>query len=158
MWADNLIAEYEDGRRDLDRMRNELGTTELDLADKTLIGGMVSDMTFTLNWLKIGREPGAMRGNDRRSVYQHQVYMDMDLFPSLELEVKEELPDEDKRAIINILMILSARERQCYVLLNAYQLTMNEIAEEINVSLSSVQTFLERADKKINKKLVVKMS
>ncbi|HLR58903.1 MAG TPA: sigma factor-like helix-turn-helix DNA-binding protein [Pseudogracilibacillus sp.] len=154
MWADTLITEYEEGRRDLNRMREELGTTERDLSDKTLINGMISDMTFSLNWLKIGKEPGALRGNDRRSVYQHQVYMDMDLFPSLELQPKEELPDDEKKAIIDILMILSARERQCYVLYNAYALTMREIGEELKVSEDTVRTYLNRADKKINKKLV----
>lgn len=154
MWADNLIAEYEDGRRDLGLMRNELGDTELDLADKTLISGMVSDMTYSINWLKIGREPGTFQGIDKRAAYQRQMYVDdMDLFPSLELEIKEELPDDKKRAIIDVLMILSARERQCFILRKSYVMSLGEIAIDLSISKSSVQTFLSRAESKIKKRM-----
>lgn len=155
MWIDQLTSEYEVGRKELNEMRESLTDSELDKIDKSRINGMIRDMTFSLNWLKIGREPGNLRGIDRRSIYQRRVIMDMDLFPSLEIEPEqEELSDEDKQAIIDILTTLSARERQCYVLYNAYEMSMSEVAAELKITKSSVQTFINRANGKINKKIV----
>src|SRR5690625_2421827 len=97
MWIDQLTSEYEMGRKELNEMRDSLSDSELDRMDKPKISSMIRDMTYSLNWLKIGREPGNLRGIDRRSIYQRRVLMDMDLFPSLEIDPEqEELSNEDK--------------------------------------------------------------
>lgn len=175
-WADKLLLEYEEGRRGLSGMKNGLNDDidyligdkephEIDLEtrelielkkqDKSQISSMVRDMTFSMNWMKIGREPGKLRGIDRRSIYQRRVIMDMDLYPSLDIEPEqEELSNEDKSAIVDVLIDLSVRERQCYVLHNAYGMSMAVIGKEIGVSKSSVQKYIVRANDKINKKIV----
>lgn len=155
MWADQLISEYDEGRRTLNDMRDSLTDSELDSLDKRQINGMIRDMTYSLNWLKIGKEPGSLRGIERRSIYQRRVLMDMDLFPSLEITPDdEELSNEDKQAIVDILLVLSARERQCYVLHNAYEMSMSEVGSELGITKSAVQKYIDRANKKINKKIV----
>jgi|SRR5690625_336741 len=155
MWVDQLINEYTEGRKELIETREKLTDSEIDNLDKRQVNGMIRDMTFSLSWLKIGREPGALRGIDRRSAYQRRVLMDMDLFPSLEIQPdQEEISNEDKKAIIDILIDLSVRERQSYVLHNAYEMSMADIADELGISKSAVQTFLERANRKINNKIV----
>lgn len=150
MWVDRLVSEYSEGKEELEEMRELLTDSELDQLDKTQINGMIRDMVFGINWMKIGREPDSLRGIDRRSVYQRRVLMDMDLFPSLEIVPEpEELSNEDKRAIVEILVKLSVRERQCFVLHNAYRMSMSDIADELGVSKGTVQSYLKRANKKI---------
>lgn len=153
MWVDQLINEYEQGRKSLVKLTEGLTDSELDKSDKTQIISMIRDMTFCIDWLKTGREPGNLRGIDRRSVYQRRVLMDMELYPSLEIAPNErELTNDEKQAIVDILVDLSLRERQCFILHNAYKMSMAAIGKELDISKSTVQTFLTRANKKINKK------
>lgn len=155
MWVDNLIMEYQKGIRGLKEMEKELTDSEIDQLDKKQLNSMIRDMTYAVNWLKIGKEPGSLRGIERRSVYQRRVLMDMDLFPSLEIEPdEEELSNEDKKAIIDVLTYLSVRERQCFVLHKAYGFSMGEIEDELGISKSSVQKYIERATNKIKNKIV----
>ena len=155
-WVDSLLIEYEDGRKKLREMINNLNPNSIeDAQDRKQINSMIRDISYSIDWLKIGREPGTLRGIDRRSVYQRRVLMDMDLYPSLEIEPEQaEISKEDKQAMVNILMDLSLRERQCYILHNAYKMSMSEIAGEIGVSKSSVQKYINRAGEKIKKKIV----
>ena len=150
-WADRLIHEYEDGRKELRKMKNRLGDSELDRLDKTQINSMIDDMSYAIDWMKTGRRPGNLRGIDKRSAYQRRVLLDMDLFPSWDLEPKrKELTEEQKNAIVNILLCLSHRERQCYLLHMAEGWSLQEIADELNISKSTVQKYLERAKNKIS--------
>jgi|SRR5690625_2980662 len=154
-WADDLIVEYEQGREGLREMKKVLSDTEYDKLDKRQINSMIRTMSFSIDWMKTGKEPGNLRGIDRRSIHQRRVLMDMELFPSLEIYPEDkELTEDDKQILINILSTLSARERQCFILHNAYQMSMNEVGKELNISKSAVQTFLERANKKVKNKML----
>lgn len=154
-WADKLLAEYEDGRKGLKSMKDSLNLDDLaDQEDKKQINSMINDMSFSIEWLKKGRRPGNLRGIDRRSAYQRRALLNMDLFPSLDIEPEERvLSDDEKRAIINILVELSHRERQCYLLHMANGLSMQSISDELNISKSAVQIYINRAKKKIEKKV-----
>jgi positive control factor len=150
-WVDKLINEYEEGRKELRRMKNKLGNSELDRLDKTQINSMINDMTYAIDWMKIGKRPGNLRGIEKRSAYQRRVLLDMDLFPSWDLEPKrKELTEEQKKLIVNILLCLSHRERQCYLLHMAEGWSLQEIADELKLSKSTVQKYVERAKNKIS--------
>lgn len=56
---------------------------------------------------------------------------------------------EDLGRIHQALNELSAREKECYVLHIGQMLNEYEIADMLNLSRTSVQTFLQRAEKKI---------
>lgn len=150
-WVDTLIMEYEEGRKELQKMKSKLGDSELDRLDKTQINSMINDMSFAIEWMKIGRQPGSLRGIDKRSAYQRAVLLDMDRFPSLDILPEErELTEEERKAITKVLLTLSHRERQCFIMHAAYQWSMQEIAEELNITKSSVQKYIERAKNKIS--------
>ncbi|WP_117168861.1 sigma-70 family RNA polymerase sigma factor [Paraliobacillus sediminis] len=150
-WADTLIIQYEEGRKELQRQHSELSDSKIDKLDKSQINGMVSSMTFSIDWMKKGRRPGNMRGIDKRSAYQKRALVDVDLIPSLDIQPKDrELSEEEKREIYNLLLDLSNRERQCYLLHFAQGYSMQQIAGELNIKKPSVQTFVDRAKKKIN--------
>ncbi|MDL4842821.1 sigma-70 family RNA polymerase sigma factor [Aquibacillus rhizosphaerae] len=152
-WSDTLIIQYEEGRKALQRKHSKLTDSYVDTSDKTQINSMVSSMTFSIDWMKRGRRPGNMRGIDKRSAYQKRALVDVDLIPSLEIQPKEkELSDDEKRVIYDLLIDLSNRERQCYLLYFAQGLSMQQIADELDIKKPSVQKFIDRAKKKINQK------
>lgn len=74
--------------------------------------------------------------------------MEMDIFPELE-EEKREIPMELKRKLVDILMELSDRERECYLMHMTKGFSFAQIANFLGVSRSSVQRYIERAKKKI---------
>jgi len=111
-------------------------------------------MSFSIEWLKKGRRPGNLRGIDKRSAYQRRALVDMDLFPSLEIEPEEKtLDQEEKHALIKMLAELSHRERQCFLLHQANGLSYSEVQRELGIGRSTVQKYVERAKKKIKKNL-----
>lgn len=150
-WVDKLIIEYEEGRKDLYELKNRLGVSELDKLDRTQINSMINDMAYSIEWMKRGRRPGNLRGVDKRSAYQRRVLLDMDLFPSWDIEPEQrKLTEKEKKVVYEVLLLLSHRERQCYLLHMAQGWTMQEIADELKITKSSVQKYVERAKKKIS--------
>lgn len=152
-WVERLIKEYGITKRDLERYRKTLDRSNLvDQEEHKIIGGMISDLQFALEWMKRGRRPGNRRGAERRSVYQRTVLLDTELFPSLlEDEPERSLTDWEKRKLIDLLWELSDRERQCYLLHMAHGRSMLEIAKELGISKRTVQQYIDRAKEKIKK-------
>ncbi|MCT1577962.1 LuxR C-terminal-related transcriptional regulator [Oceanobacillus kimchii] len=152
-WADELLIEYEEGRKGLRTMADELNPDEnpKDKEDKRQINSMITDMSYAMDWMRTGRRPGNLRGVDKRSAYQKRVLYDMELFPSLDIEPEERtLSEEEKKQLYDILIELSHRERQCYLLHMANGASMSEISNQLGITKSSVQTFIQRAKKKIS--------
>lgn len=158
-WVDRLVIEYEQGRESLQQMKSNLGNSELDNLDKSQINSMIREISDVIKWLKTGRDPFAIRGIDRRSAYQKRVLYDMDLFPSLDIlpdsmqEIDRELTNEEKELVADILLVLSPRERTCFLLHHVNLLSFEEIAQELNLSKSSVQSYIQRARNKIKNKV-----
>jgi RNA polymerase sigma factor (sigma-70 family) len=65
------------------------------------------------------------------------------------------LNDDQKRQMMvrlrEVLVQMSWMERHCFVLHTVEKLSFSEIGKVMNVSKSSVQTYIERARKKIKK-------
>lgn len=150
-WVDKLIDEYTLGKQKLTEYRETIDRTEAAGQDEyDVVGGMISDMSYALQWMKTGRRPGNRRGIERQSVYQRTALLDPDLFPSIDLEQRERvLTEDEKRKIIDILWTLSTRERQCYLLHMSYGMSYAEIALELKISRRTVQQYVERAKEKI---------
>ncbi|MTW85611.1 sigma-70 family RNA polymerase sigma factor [Virgibacillus dakarensis] len=154
-WTDQLIHEYKIGKSQLLKIKNSLNkNVPADREDLSHINSMISDMDYSLEWLRKGRRPGNMRGIDKRSAYQRRVLIDMDLLPALELEPEEKtISDEQKALLADILIDLSDRERHCYLLHMANGWTITEISGEIGVSRGTVQSYIDRAKEKIKSKI-----
>jgi len=154
-WVEKLIDEYSVGKKELEKLREKLDlSTDEGINDYQLIGGMIGDMQYALEWMKKGRRPGNLRGVEKRSAYQRRALLDMDLFPSWDIEVKpRELSEIEKKAIVDVLIDLSYRERQCYLLHMGQGWSLSEIAKELNISKRSVQQYVDRAKQKIKNKV-----
>ncbi|GIN89867.1 hypothetical protein J22TS1_09180 [Siminovitchia terrae] len=159
-WADKLIQEYSDGKRQLLKASKNLDKKNLVESEyKTMINSMAEDMDFVIEWLETGRQPGTYRGVDKKSVYQIRSLESMDLIPDIEEQlddVNERKPlmtKEEKNILQDILSSFFRRERQCYLLNVAQGMSWVAIANELGISKSSVQTHIKRArnkDKRIN--------
>ena len=151
IWADKLIREYEIGRNGLSKMKEVLGDSDFDKLDKSQINSMIGSMNFSIDWLKSGREPEKYRGIDKKAAYQRNSLTDMDLFPSLDVFPKEkELDNEEKEAILKVLLDLSPRERQCFILHKVYLMSFYQVSQELKIGRSTVQKYVERAKEKIS--------
>ncbi|MDF1510581.1 sigma-70 family RNA polymerase sigma factor [Robertmurraya sp. DFI.2.37] len=150
-WVETLIEEYSIGKKALEEYKESLNLDiPEDKEDYKIVSEMISDMQYALDWMKKGRRPGNRRGIDRRSVYQRTSLMDMDIFPEINLQQpKRILSDEEKLKIVDVLMELSARERQCYLMHMAQGKSYAQISAILEISRRTVQQYVERAKKKV---------
>jgi RNA polymerase sigma-70 factor (ECF subfamily) len=150
-WADQLIIEYEQGRKGLGKMKSDLGDSEPDTLDKTQINSMIGTMSESIDWMKTGRQPDTFGGIDKRAAYQRKSIANMDLFQSLDiLPAERDISEPEKQAIFNMMIDFSPRERQCFLMHNAYLMTYAEISKELGIGRSTVQKYVERAKNKIS--------
>ena len=148
-----LLNQYKNARKELRDMLAMLADDKHDKADKKLINRMIDSTTFIIDWIEKGGNPEEMRGVNIRQAYHIKHLSNMDILPDISEQIATEreqlyLTDEQKRIIVRVLESLSDRERDCF-LLRIQGLRLREIADELNISLSSVQTYIERADGKI---------
>ncbi|MGM0806505.1 MAG: sigma-70 family RNA polymerase sigma factor [Bacillota bacterium] len=154
-WVEDIKEEYNLSKKVLEEYREKLDLDNpKDKEDDIIVGEMVSDMKYALEWLNRGRRPGNRRGADKRSVYQRRALLDMDLFPSIDLRPNQVyLNNEQKSTLIETLITFSDRERQCYLLHMAQGWSLQEIAEELNLKKRTVQQYVDRAKEKVRKKV-----
>ncbi|MEB3103066.1 sigma-70 family RNA polymerase sigma factor [Ferviditalea candida] len=140
-WFDVLVEQYADEKHDLERYRQSLDRTDLSQKiESQTVSGMISDLQFSLTWMRKGRRPGSLRGIDRQKIYQRTA-------------IGEMLRPEEKLKLLDLLLSMSDRERQCFLLHMAQGLTHEEIADRLKVSKGTVQTFLKRAKRKVQKEI-----
>ncbi|MCM3739221.1 sigma-70 family RNA polymerase sigma factor [Oceanobacillus luteolus] len=154
-WADRLLAEYEEGRKDLGRMKSNLSDDYLpDQQDKTQINSMIDSMTYSIDWMKTGRQPDSFRGVDKRDKYRVKFYDDMDIIPDITKELRKEreplyMTQEQRVALMRVIHSFSDRERQCYIMYEAEGLSMQQIADRLGISKGTVQMYIKRAREKV---------
>ncbi|WP_203334344.1 sigma-70 family RNA polymerase sigma factor [Planococcus beigongshangi] len=159
IWADELLHEYEIGKKDLERRRDRLNRNDFhDKQDLTQINSMIESMAFAMEWMETGRQPGIYKGIDKKNIYQHQSFASMDFIPDITEQLEEGpkqlyMTAEEKIILADIFAALSLRERQCYILHEASGLSMGKIADEIGLKRRTVQQYIERAREKIKVKV-----
>ena len=73
-WADKLIHEYTGGRQELKKRADQIDRNNpIGMNDLKQINSMIESMTFSLEWMTTGKQPGTYRGVDEKAVYQKQV-------------------------------------------------------------------------------------
>lgn len=157
IWADDLLCEYREGKKQLNRLKNSLNQKDPVIKeDIKIINSMAEDMDFVIEWLETGRQPGLRRGVDKRKAYQIKYLENMDLIPDISEQLEPKplyLSESQKRVLLNIFSSFSLRERQCYILYAAQGLSMAEIAEELGIKKRTVQQYIERARNKIKERI-----
>lgn len=151
-WVKELKREYADSARRLQQYRDRLleGDPAEPHPDLKTVEDMLADLHYGIEWMRIGRQPNRRRGVDIHDAYSRSILMDMDLLPAQTVERQElRVSESQKVELVRILMRMSARERQCYLLHTAYGLSFAEIGKELRLSRTAVQKNVERARSKV---------
>lgn len=164
-WAARLKKEYADGKGLLEKYRESLRRRKSDALaaseeavealrqELRIVEDMIGDMDYSIEWLQLGRRPDGRRGVDIHDAYSRSIMMDMDLLPYVQ-QVQEPERDsavtpERKAAIVGILLKLSDRERQCYLLHMAQGMSFSDIGRELKLKKRTVQDYVDRAKSKV---------
>ncbi|BBI31449.1 sigma factor-like helix-turn-helix DNA-binding protein [Cohnella abietis] len=123
--------------------------------DRRLVVEMIASCSYVIEWLRTGRRPGNLRGIERRSGTQREVLMDPAMLPmianpSMPRSPQEEEKGENRFRLEAALRGLTDRERSCYMLAHGESYSLSEIAALLNISKSSVGTYMVRAQRKVS--------
>ncbi|MBC1499388.1 sigma-70 family RNA polymerase sigma factor [Listeria weihenstephanensis] len=147
----DLIREYNQALRELEALR-VIASED----DSAIIGGMMSDVRYALEWMRSARMPGNRRGIERRSSYQREVSIDS---VQLQAYVRNQETNEstvsawDKEKIDNCLSILSDQQKDCFYMHVAKLYSLEDVATILGLQKTTVQNHVERAKKKIQEYL-----
>jgi positive control factor len=127
--------------------------------DKEIIRGMISDLEYSIEWLSTGRLPGSRRGAEQSydPLTFERNFGDFSNDPSAiidkKIETKREILQYDRKQMRIAIKSCTRREKLVFILSHVKLLSLQEIAEKLKVSKSTIQTTLCRAEKKIGKQL-----
>jgi positive control factor len=131
--------------------------------DKSLLNGMIRDLQFAIEWMETGRQPGNKRGVERLAAYQRERPFDPLLMQRFfrsqdetyswdDAENESVITSAEQEMIEDALSVLTAKEKEVYLMSRGHCLSYSQIANCLCISSSSVQTMIERAEKKIAKR------
>ncbi|MFC7783331.1 sigma-70 family RNA polymerase sigma factor [Rossellomorea sp. GCM10028870] len=131
--------------------------------DKSILIGIVRDLQYAIEWMEAGRQPGTKRGVERLAAYQRERPFDplimQRYFRSNEViypwnndNKDNTVSSEERERIEDALSVLTAKEKEVYLMSRGHCLTYSQIANYLCISSSSVQTMIERAEKKVSKR------
>lgn len=129
--------------------------------ERDILGGMIHDLSYAIEWMETSREPYHRRGLERLAYYQREIPTDptimqifchkteIDPFHLIEMVPVKTLDQRDRKRLEEAMSDLTVREREYYTLSRGYGYSYAEIAEMFSVSKSTIQTTIKRAEKKI---------
>ncbi|BCB04783.1 sigma factor-like helix-turn-helix DNA-binding protein [Bacillus sp. KH172YL63] len=131
--------------------------------DQSLLNGMIRDLKYSIEWMETGREPGSKRGVERLAAYQRERPLDPLLMQRFfrsqgetyvwdKAENESVISSAEKEVIEDALSVLTGKEKEVYLMSRGHCLSYSQIANYLCISSSSVQTMIERAEKKIIKR------
>ncbi|WP_255298967.1 sigma-70 family RNA polymerase sigma factor [Bacillus cereus] len=156
---DELIKEY-----NLSLNKVKIAKESASEEEQKILVDMISDLEFALTWMRTGRRENNSRGIERRAAYQRERAFDPLLmqryFRSTDDNVYEwdnhlqehTIGEWEKIQLEDALSVLTEREKEVYLMSRGYCLPYSEIANYLIISRSTVQTMVERAEKKIIRK------
>ncbi|MBM7634060.1 sigma factor-like helix-turn-helix DNA-binding protein [Geomicrobium sediminis] len=162
----DLVIEYKQKRKELVKYRETLQRKPMETdgewtqlkAEKNeheIIGGMIRDLEYAIEWMETSRRPGAKRDIERRSVHQRTIYMEPSALERLRHNMSEDkqISQADHFRIDDALSMLTAREREVYVMVKAELLSLEQAAQYLGVGKSTVQKHLDRASAKVENQI-----
>ncbi|AMR06450.1 sigma factor-like helix-turn-helix DNA-binding protein [Bacillus thuringiensis] len=155
----DLVEQYTKTRKTLEE--SKVGATEKDIS---IINEMISDINYALEWMRTAKEPGAIRGIERRAAYQRNTAVNPLLMQKYlrSAETLYEWDDKPKENVItewerikleDALSTLTENEREIYIMFKGNCLSMDKISKLMKVSKGTIQKSIQRSDVKIARQL-----
>lgn len=123
--------------------------------DKKILSACATGISYIIRYIEHGGDPGNRRGVTRLAGYQREVPFD----PSnvyfvrecaLQRKLKNELSEEQKTLLDDLLGILTVRENEAFVMVRGNCLSYGQAAKAMKVSKGTVQNLVDRAEKKLH--------
>lgn len=154
-----LLLEYKETLKNTKALLNRLKESEACEDDLKNVRSWISNLEFTIKWIRTGRQPGATRGIERRAGYEREIPTDpyfMQLNRDREValfEFEETKEERDKKVnkeslVKEIMKILDKKERMVFELA-AKEFSQREIAKLLNMPHATVQKVIQRCKRKI---------
>lgn len=141
-WVEDLIKQYAAEAHVLEQYRDSLDVDIQGAAEEAeTVSGMLADMRYALTWMRRGRRPGSRRGAERTDVYRQREML-------IKLAAAE-MSFEEKLQMADALLLLSERERTCFLLYVAHGLTCQEISGKLGIASSTIYAYITRAKGKL---------
>lgn len=155
----DLIRQYNKALYQVNKAKQTASEEEL-----KILGSMASDLQYALEWMRTAKRPGNRRGIERRAAYQREKSFDPLLmqryFRSEETmyewdegQKEAAISEWDRIRIEDALSTLTEREKEVYLMSRGHCLSYEMIASYLEVSKGTVQTMIERAEKKIGRQI-----
>ncbi|MED3069398.1 sigma-70 family RNA polymerase sigma factor [Bacillus thuringiensis] len=136
---------------------SKVGATEKDIS---IINEIISVINYVLEWMRTAKQPGLRRSIERRVAYQKEKTVDTLLMQRYfrSTETLYEWDDKPKENSIShwdwikledALSTLTEREKEIFMMSKGNCFSMGKVSEILGVTKSTVQTTLERANKKV---------
>ncbi|MED2006717.1 sigma factor-like helix-turn-helix DNA-binding protein [Brevibacillus borstelensis] len=152
----DLLQGYKETRRMLKRLYKEC-QGDHSASDRELISSMIGEVEWIVEWLETGKRPGNRRGIERRAAYQREKLVDpirMQAYVSQSTAGSPaNITEWQRQQIEDALSELSERERECYLLAHGECFSHVDIANMLNISVSSVETYIKRANTKVSERV-----
>lgn len=152
-----LIQEYKEGRTQLKEMlkRYDLENVE-DTEEIKVINSMINEMTFVIEWLETGRNPNEERGIHKSTKYSHVSLEAMGQVADNYGHLRKEreafgMNDNQKRIVSEVLSSFTDVQRYCFLSHVCQFRTLQDIADELEITKSTVQSHIMRAWGKVEK-------
>lgn len=127
-----------------------------DKADRTLLDGMISNCEYVEEWLETGRRPGNKRGVERLAAYQREIptdliekYMQPVEYLPRGKSTRYKYSNDEVAFMYYMLSMLTDREAECYTMHIGGQYSMRDIADLLDLDVSTIHETMKRAERKI---------
>ncbi len=122
--------------------------------EESILTSIIDSLTYSIQYLETGREPGTRRGVHRRSREQREVLMDPQSYQFIRIAVTKKqaenrVSEADKERLEDTLSILTQREREAFMLVRGRGLSFEKAASLLEIKKTTVQTLVERAEQKV---------
>lgn len=110
---------------------------------------MVSDLEFSIEWMKTARMPGNRRGIERRGYKQREIATDPVLVRKL-IQAKQEfseLPESEIQLLGDLLGCLNKEQYECFVMIRGSGYSFSEVSAMLGIAKSVVHYHLHAAEK-----------
>ncbi|MCY7680607.1 Fis family transcriptional regulator [Bacillus pumilus] len=151
----DLIKEYKVALKDAKRSL----AASTDEAEMKTYRSIISDVEYAIEWMETERQPSARRDMDRRSYYQRTVFTTLEVLDALSSKYHVPEPDphgvnENELDLLDYVMsTLTDKEKEIYITVVGHNLSFSKCAALHGIAKGSVQKHIERARKKIARKV-----
>ncbi|WP_408869054.1 hypothetical protein ACJYYY_02145 [Brochothrix campestris] len=148
----DLLFEYAVCKRYVNREANK----RTESTEKTLLNSMARDLGEAMEYMETGIDPWNYKSEASAPKRRITLIADehlLSVLKSQQAPIEEELEANtfDEALLNDLLKNLSAREKECYLLIKQSLFSYNATADLLNISVGAVERFVIRATAKIEK-------